>query len=90
MDIMDAMNLKMDAQYKELKSRTTSDTEEDDSPMSKEEEAKFMQTFRRTRFYNNYRDRDTNRDNWRSANRNDYNQDNYKTNTEDKTDDVRK
>ena len=60
MDRMDAMNLKMDAQYKELKTRNTSDTEEDDIPMTKEEEAKFMQTFRRTRFYNNYRDQDTN------------------------------
>ena len=36
MDRMDAMNLKMDAQYKELKTRTTLDTEEDDTPMSKE------------------------------------------------------
>ena len=49
-----------------------------------------MQTFRRTRFYNNYRDRDTDRDNWRSTNRNDYSQDNYKTTTNENTDDVGK
>ena len=58
--------------------------------MTKEEKAKFMQTFRRTRFYNNYRDRDSNRDNWRSTNRNDYNQDNYKSNTDERKDDIGK
>nr|GEW28552.1 hypothetical protein [Tanacetum cinerariifolium] len=45
---MDAMTLKMDAQYKELQSNakeTKPDLEEDDIPMSCEEEAKFMQTF---------------------------------------------
>nr|GEW16618.1 reverse transcriptase domain-containing protein [Tanacetum cinerariifolium] len=45
---MDAMTIKMDAQYKELQSRakkTTPDLNEDDIPMSSEEEAKFMQTF---------------------------------------------
>ncbi|GJY46826.1 reverse transcriptase domain-containing protein [Tanacetum coccineum] len=46
---MDAMTLKMDAQYKELQSNTKQttkpDLDEDDTPMSREEEAKFMQTF---------------------------------------------
>ncbi|GJQ89122.1 hypothetical protein Tco_0000261 [Tanacetum coccineum] len=63
---MDSMTIKMDAQYKELQSRAkqpTPNLDEDDMHMSHEEEAKFMQTFRKTRFYNNYRDRDSNRDN---------------------------
>ncbi|GJX45744.1 hypothetical protein Tco_0262420 [Tanacetum coccineum] len=45
---MDAMTIKMDAQYKELQSRAkqpTPDLDDDDIPMSREEEAKFMQTF---------------------------------------------
>ncbi|GJX48039.1 reverse transcriptase domain-containing protein [Tanacetum coccineum] len=45
---MDAMTIKMDAQYKELQSHAkqpTPDLEDDDIPMSREEEAKFMQTF---------------------------------------------
>ncbi|GJV80644.1 hypothetical protein Tco_1516514 [Tanacetum coccineum] len=45
---MDAMTLKMDAQYKELQSnakKTKPYLDEDDIPMSREEEAKFMQTF---------------------------------------------
>ncbi|GJW25531.1 hypothetical protein Tco_0039342 [Tanacetum coccineum] len=45
---MDAMTIKMDAQYKELQSRTkqpTPDLDDDDMPMSCDEEAKFMQTF---------------------------------------------
>nr|GEV07201.1 DNA-directed DNA polymerase [Tanacetum cinerariifolium] len=45
---MDAMTLKMDAQYKELQSnakKAKPDLDEDDIPMSREEEAKFMQTF---------------------------------------------
>ncbi|GJX83826.1 hypothetical protein Tco_0333307 [Tanacetum coccineum] len=45
---MDAMTLKMDAQYKELQSndkKTKPDLNEDDIPMSREEEFKFMQTF---------------------------------------------
>ncbi|GJU16949.1 hypothetical protein Tco_1144915 [Tanacetum coccineum] len=66
---MDAMTLKIDAQYKELQSKakkTKPDLDEDDIPMSREEEAKFMQTFCKTHFYNDYRDRDSNRDNWRS------------------------
>ncbi|GJZ50849.1 reverse transcriptase domain-containing protein [Tanacetum coccineum] len=45
---MDAMTLKIDAQYKELQSsakKTKHDLDEDDRPMSCEEEAKFMQTF---------------------------------------------
>ncbi|GJX33764.1 reverse transcriptase domain-containing protein [Tanacetum coccineum] len=56
---MDAMTIKMDAQYKELQSRAKQpipDLDNDDIPMSREEEAKFMQTFRKTRFYNDYRD----------------------------------
>ncbi|GJX15364.1 hypothetical protein Tco_0216196 [Tanacetum coccineum] len=45
---MDAMTIKMDAQYKELQScakQPTHDLDDDDMPMSREEEAKFMQTF---------------------------------------------
>ncbi|GJR53659.1 hypothetical protein Tco_1404180 [Tanacetum coccineum] len=45
---MNAMTIKMDAQYKELQSRAkqlTLDLDDDDMPMSREEEAKFMQTF---------------------------------------------
>ncbi|GJZ50183.1 hypothetical protein Tco_0604373 [Tanacetum coccineum] len=90
---MDAMTIKMDAQYKELQSRAkqpTPDLNDDDIPMSREEEAKFMQTFRKTRFYNDYRDRDSNRDNWRSSGRNDYNRDNYRSNTDDKPYDLQK
>ncbi|GJT99556.1 hypothetical protein Tco_1109895 [Tanacetum coccineum] len=86
---MDAMTMKMDAQYKELQSRSNnsnSDCNDDDIPMSREEEAKFMQTFRRTCFYNDYRDCDLNHDNWRSSGRNDYNQDNYQSNSDDKPD----
>ncbi|GJX86615.1 hypothetical protein Tco_0337389 [Tanacetum coccineum] len=70
---MNAMTMKMDAQYKELQSRSkpNPDHNDDDIPMSREEDAKFMQTFCRTRFYNDYRD--SNRDNWRSSGRKDYN-----------------
>nr|GEU49698.1 hypothetical protein [Tanacetum cinerariifolium] len=76
MSRMDAMTVKMEAQYKELQSiakQLTPDIDDDDMPMSRVEEAKFMQTFRKTCFYNDYRDRDSNRDNWRSSGRNDYN-----------------
>ncbi|GKE78355.1 hypothetical protein Tco_1544475, partial [Tanacetum coccineum] len=48
MALMDAITIKVDAQYKELKScakQPTPDLDEDDMPMSREEEAKFMQTF---------------------------------------------
>nr|GEX05011.1 retrotransposon protein, putative, Ty3-gypsy subclass [Tanacetum cinerariifolium]GEX05019.1 retrotransposon protein, putative, Ty3-gypsy subclass [Tanacetum cinerariifolium] len=72
---MDAMTIKMDAHYKELQSRAKQpilDLDDDDIPMSHEED-KFMQTFRKTRFYNDYRDRDLNRDNWHSSRQNDYN-----------------
>ncbi|GJX95563.1 reverse transcriptase domain-containing protein [Tanacetum coccineum] len=62
--------------------RNCHDLDDDDIPMSCEEE--FMQTFRKTRFYNDYRDRDSNRDNWRLRGRNDYNRDNYRSNTDDK------
>ncbi|GJS11316.1 reverse transcriptase domain-containing protein [Tanacetum coccineum] len=58
MAFMDAMTIKMDAQYKELQSRAKQPTpylDNDDMP-----------------FYNDYRDRDSNRDNWRSSGRNDY------------------
>ncbi|GKD68539.1 hypothetical protein Tco_1322629 [Tanacetum coccineum] len=85
---MDAMSIKMDALYKELQSRAkqpTLDLDDDDIPMSHEEEAKFMQTFCKTRFYNDYCDRDSNRDNWRSSRRNDYNRYNYRSNTDDKS-----
>ncbi|GKC25949.1 hypothetical protein Tco_1028099 [Tanacetum coccineum] len=70
---MDAMAIKMDAQYKEMKSRTecnncggnhsTADCNDDDTLMSREAEEKFMQTLRCTNFYNEYRDRDSNQDN---------------------------
>ncbi|GJZ71020.1 reverse transcriptase domain-containing protein [Tanacetum coccineum] len=43
---MDAMTLKMDAQYKELQNHAKkTKPDEDDIPISREEEAKFMQTF---------------------------------------------
>ncbi|GJU89137.1 hypothetical protein Tco_1301560 [Tanacetum coccineum] len=84
---MDVMTMKMDAQYKDFQSRSKqSNLDDDDIPMSHEEEAKFMQTFLRTRFYNDYCDRDSNRDNWRSSERNDYNRDNYQSHTNDKPD----
>ncbi|GJU79157.1 hypothetical protein Tco_1276227 [Tanacetum coccineum] len=84
---MDAMTMKIDAQYKDFQSCSKqSNLDDDDIPMSREEEAKFMQTFRRTRFYNDYRDRDSNCDNWRSSGRNDYNRDNYKSHYDDKPD----
>ncbi|GJV86261.1 reverse transcriptase domain-containing protein [Tanacetum coccineum] len=63
---MDAMIMKLDAQYKEFQTRSKQwipDCNDDDTPMSREEEAKFMQTFRHTHFYNDYRNRDSNRDN---------------------------
>ncbi|GKC42954.1 reverse transcriptase domain-containing protein [Tanacetum coccineum] len=88
---MDAMTLKMDAQYKELQSKKTKpDLDEDDIPMSREEEAKFMQTFRKTHFYNDYRDRDSNRDNWCLNKWSSYNRDNYRSNTNDKPYDLQK
>ncbi|GJW76003.1 reverse transcriptase domain-containing protein [Tanacetum coccineum] len=84
---MDAMTMKMDAQYKEFQSRSKQpNLDDDDIPMSREEEAKFMQTFRRTRFYKNYRDFDSDRDNWCSSGRNDYNRDNYQSHSDDKPD----
>nr|GEU86682.1 reverse transcriptase domain-containing protein [Tanacetum cinerariifolium] len=45
---MDAMTLKIDAQYKELQSnakKAKPDLDKDDIPMSREEDVKFMQTF---------------------------------------------
>nr|GEX80510.1 reverse transcriptase domain-containing protein [Tanacetum cinerariifolium] len=90
---MDAMTLKMDAQYKELQSHDKQpipDLEDDGILMSSEQEAKFMQTFRKTRFYNDYGDQDSNRDNWRSSGQNDYNRDNYRSNTNDKSYDLQR
>nr|GEV88259.1 hypothetical protein [Tanacetum cinerariifolium] len=90
---MDAMTIKIDAQYKELQSRTkqsTPDLDDDDMPMSREEEAKFMQTFHKNHFYNDYHNRDSNRDNWRSSGQNNYNRDNYRSNTDDKPYDLQK
>ncbi|GJU57062.1 hypothetical protein Tco_1234828 [Tanacetum coccineum] len=62
---MDVMTMKMDAQYKEFQSHLKQpnlDHNDDDIPMSCKEEAKFMQTFCRTHFYNDYRDRNSNSD----------------------------
>ncbi|GKA27325.1 reverse transcriptase domain-containing protein [Tanacetum coccineum] len=90
---MDAMTIKMDAQYKELQSRAKKiahDLDDDDIPMSHEKNSKFKQTFRKTHFYNDYCDRDSSRDNWRSSGRNDYNRDNYRSNTDDKPYDLQK
>ncbi|GKD10839.1 hypothetical protein Tco_1190524 [Tanacetum coccineum] len=87
MDQMDAMTMKMDAQYKEFQSCSKQlNPNDDDIPISREEEAKFMQTFRHTCFYNDYRDHDSNRDNWRSSRRNDYNRDDYQSNSDNKPD----
>ncbi|GJR90547.1 reverse transcriptase domain-containing protein [Tanacetum coccineum] len=50
---MDAMTMKMDAQYKEFQSRSKQpnpDHNDDDIPMSHEEEAKFMQIFHQAKF----------------------------------------
>nr|GFA31148.1 hypothetical protein [Tanacetum cinerariifolium] len=52
---MDAMTMKIDDQYREFQSRSKQPNlnhNDDDKPMSLEEEAKFMQTFHRTRFVN--------------------------------------
>ncbi|GJX97079.1 reverse transcriptase domain-containing protein [Tanacetum coccineum] len=83
-------SLKKTVAFTDEAKQPTPDLEDDDMPMSREEEAKFMQTFRKTRFYNDYRDRDSNRDNWRSSERNDYNRDNYRSNTDDKPYDLQK
>ncbi|GJX58697.1 hypothetical protein Tco_0290087 [Tanacetum coccineum] len=84
--VMDVMTMKMNAQYKEFQSclKPNPDHNDDDIPMLREEEAKFMQTFCCTRFYNDYRDRVSNRDNWRSSGRNNYNRDNYQSHFDDK------
>ncbi|GJS10334.1 hypothetical protein Tco_0367130 [Tanacetum coccineum] len=90
---MDAITMKMDARYKELQSRSNHpipEYDEDEKPMSPEAEAKFMQTFRRTRFYKDYCDRDSNSGNWRSSGRNNYNRDNYRSNSDDKPYDIKK
>nr|GEX28331.1 reverse transcriptase domain-containing protein [Tanacetum cinerariifolium] len=41
-------------------------------------------------FYNDYRDRYSNHDNWRSSEWNDYNRDNYRSNTDDKSYDLQR
>ncbi|GJV76678.1 hypothetical protein Tco_1508262 [Tanacetum coccineum] len=54
---MDAMTIKIDAQYKEFQSRSKQpnlDHNDDDKPMSPKEEAKFMQTFRRMPNYGKF------------------------------------
>ncbi|GJU15997.1 hypothetical protein Tco_1143963 [Tanacetum coccineum] len=82
---MDAMTMKIDALYKDFQSRSKQlnpDHKDDDIPMSREEEAKFMQTFHRTHFYNDYCD--SNRYNWSSSGRNDYNRENYQSHSNDK------
>ncbi|GJU78233.1 hypothetical protein Tco_1275303 [Tanacetum coccineum] len=86
---MDTLTMKIDAQYKEFQSHSKQPNpnhNDDDTPMSREEEDKFMQTLCRTCFYNDYRDHDSNRDNWHSSRRNDYNRDNYQSNSDDKPD----
>ncbi|GJZ88200.1 hypothetical protein Tco_0659982 [Tanacetum coccineum] len=90
---MDVMTIKMDAQYRELQSQAKQpipNLDDDDIPMSHEEEAKFMQIFCKNHFYKDYRDRDSNRDNWRSSGRNDYNRNNYRSKTDDKPYDLLK
>ncbi|GJU43750.1 hypothetical protein Tco_1201016 [Tanacetum coccineum] len=48
---MGTMTMKMDAQYKDFQSRSKqSNLDDDDIPMSRKEEAKFMQTFCHTHF----------------------------------------
>nr|GEU90089.1 reverse transcriptase domain-containing protein [Tanacetum cinerariifolium] len=56
---MDAIAKKTDTQYKYFQSRSKPDPDhnDDDIPMSREEDVKFMQTFCRARFNNDYRDR---------------------------------
>ncbi|GJU55201.1 reverse transcriptase domain-containing protein [Tanacetum coccineum] len=79
----------LEDKYKEFQSRSKQlnpGHNNDDIPMSREEEAKFMQTFYPTCFYNDYRDRDSNPDNWRSSGRNDYNRDIYQSHYDDKSD----
>nr|GEU45448.1 hypothetical protein [Tanacetum cinerariifolium] len=84
---MDAMTMKIDAQYKDFQSRSIQpNVDDDDIPMSRKEKAKFMQTFCRTRFYNDYRDRDSNHDNWHSSERNDNYRDNYQSHSDEKYD----
>ncbi|GJZ92932.1 hypothetical protein Tco_0664997 [Tanacetum coccineum] len=86
---MDAMAMKIDAQYKEFQSRSKQpnpDHNNDDKHISPKEEAKFMQTFHHTRFYNDFRDRDSNHDNWLLSGRNNYNRDKYQSNSDDKPD----
>nr|GEW03492.1 reverse transcriptase domain-containing protein [Tanacetum cinerariifolium] len=79
--------------YKELQThakKTKLDLDEDNIHMSCNEEAKFMQTFCKTRFYNDYNDQDLNRDNWRSNEQSIYNRVNYRSNTDDKPNELQK
>jgi hypothetical protein len=52
--------------------------------MSREEEAKFMNTFRRTRFYDNYRDRER----WRPNTKTEYTREPFKPKNSDEKPDV--
>ncbi|GKD61500.1 hypothetical protein Tco_1299009 [Tanacetum coccineum] len=86
---MDAMTMKMNAQCKEFQSRSKQpnpDHNDDDTPMSCEKKEKFMQTFHHTRFYNGYRDCDSNHDNCCLSRKKNYNRDNYQSNSDDKPD----
>ncbi|GJR32214.1 hypothetical protein Tco_1108446 [Tanacetum coccineum] len=84
---IDAMTMKMDAQYKEFQSRSKKpNLDDDDILVSCKKEAKFIQTFRRTHFYNDYRDHDSNRNNWRLSEKKEYNRDNYQSHSNDKSD----
>ncbi|GJZ30362.1 reverse transcriptase domain-containing protein [Tanacetum coccineum] len=59
---IDVMTMKIDAQYKELQSRAkqpTTNLDDDDIPMSREEEAKFMQTFYLEKSSTNHRETST-------------------------------
>ncbi|GJS92275.1 reverse transcriptase domain-containing protein [Tanacetum coccineum] len=82
-----SLNMKMNL---EITQKVLNVTAGDDIPMSHEEELKLMQTFRKAHFYNDYHDRDSNRNNWRSSRRNDYNRDNYRSNADDKPYDLQK
>nr|GEV13087.1 reverse transcriptase domain-containing protein [Tanacetum cinerariifolium] len=71
--------------YTKFQSRSKQPNLNDDNLLiSREEEAKFMKTFRRT--HSGYRDYDSNRNNWRSSGRTDYNRDNYQSHSNDKPD----
>lgn len=92
---MDAMTLRMDAQYKEMKEKSetsnnycgnhsTANYKDNDTPMSREEEAKFMQSFRWILFYDDYCNRDRDRDKWHTGERSDYNRDQPRSYSDEK------